>query len=396
MKNAHVKGLALSCLAGTGFVTGCASVNLSDGFLAADELRAMDLSALDARSDARESFGGASVSVPFPELRANVETTSRSSNDDSLETAGHQHRMLPDFVRNERGTKKLLAALHQSTNGAIEDAALESMGRTARNDINLNLSDDDLKSMTRMITREFLSSSGKANESAYQGNEFVNRVRTYWFAYFTSDDGFVSRTGAKMSPPSFTGEVGNDQILPVVAIFMEALTDQVLQVGYDDSYRAPYPVLKRGDGYAVGKRPTVSLFQENKLGQPIDISLVENDLAGRVSELEYKGIKFVSGLASENSTHLSGMLVRLFGDVEVAFVVGANFSFGDNETFAKLIDTIVQVSVRQTMEATAIWIAQEVLTDPADMDEREFAGSAASGVLDFRHLDPELRTLHLQ
>lgn len=364
----------LVTLAVGGLLCGCARVNLSEGFLAEDELRLLDMG-WDASS--KESGG---YMPPFPELRSSL-------NVPELDAESSGASPLPAFVRDEPATRKLLAAMDAAANGTLIRPSGTNESATARGEarreVSLELTSSDLKSMTEMISREFLASSGKSNSSGLGDNEFVTRLRTYLFAYFTAKDGFVSRTGAKLKPAGFEGDVSNDHILPVVAIFIEALTDQVLQFDYVNdrgSYRAPFPVMTTGGKYVVGHQPTVSLFQSKKQEEPIDRELAEGP--DSVSEMEYKGVRYISGLAAENSEFLSGMLFRLIGDVQVAFVIGPHFSFGDNETLAKMVDTIIKGTVHQTVEAAAIKFALSV---EADIRNETIGRS----VLDFKSLDLE-------
>jgi len=63
--------------------------------------------------------------------------------------------------------------------------------------------------------------------------------------------------------------------------------------------------------------------------------------AKTITKDEALAIISLSDIAAEQSKHLTGLLVREFNSVEFGAIVIGDISIGDNETFAKIIETIV-------------------------------------------------------
>lgn len=123
-------------------------------------------------------------------------------------------------------------------------------------------------------------------------------------------------------------------------IALEGLFDGILEVSVytdgDEQYQT-----------AKGLEPTVHKLQFARTEK-----LVPDGTDG-IDGLELKGIRYLSGLASDQSKVLSGLAIRAFGDLEIGFAVGGHFSFGDNDTLAKVLDTIFEVASKRIVEASA-------------------------------------------
>lgn len=325
-----MKRLWIHALPGLVVLSGCATVDLSEAFLTPEVVRGLDLGeASDSRAVADAS--PSATEALFPDLRSVVLGP----------TSGAMLRdapppVLPEFVREDDAVQKITVALDQALN--------------RRNESRLELSASDIRGLVQCASRSLSAQPA----STRQDRGFVRRVRTYLFAYYTSDKGYVRRDGTVLKATKVGRAVTNEQIVPVVSIFVDAVLDEVLKVRLDSDVKRPYPVLKSVDGqsYAVKERPTVSRYQAEKLNESIDMNMVPAGDSG-VTEDEFKGIRFVSGQAAENSEMLSGMAVRALGDIELSFVVGAHFSFGDNDTLARVVDTVVKSTVRGSVEAAA-------------------------------------------
>ena len=73
----------------------------------------------------------------------------------------------------------------------------------------------------------------------------------------------------------------------------------------------------------------------------------------RITKSEAQAIQYFAGLGAEQSKTLAGIAVRLFGDLELSFVIGGHFSFGDNDTLAEVADTFFERSSRRLIESRA-------------------------------------------
>ncbi|MBN1125483.1 MAG: hypothetical protein JXA82_10780 [Sedimentisphaerales bacterium] len=164
-------------------------------------------------------------------------------------------------------------------------------------------------------------------------------IKYYLLAYYSDDKGFIDREGAVYKRPEIKNKIGNDVITTVVAIFLEALFDGTLKV----------PVF-----YTNPKEITSTAYRFIKDDKELEAKgkIVEIGKEG-IDKYELKAIRYLSGLAADQSKILSGAAVRLFGDLELGFVIGGHFSFGDNDTFAKIMDTIFEISSKRLAEAAA-------------------------------------------
>jgi hypothetical protein len=210
------------------------------------------------------------------------------------------------------------------------------------------LSAREIKEFLRIFREDALSLATYTEHTA-PGN--VDRPSLAWVfkrylaAYIDGD--FVDRNGRKFSEPHIKDKVPNDVIAAPLAIFFEAYFDLKLN----------YPILvdEVGDKliyYPAGNeiQPTAAKLRID--GSPVVpvVKLAPDDTACGITRREAKAIGFASNLAASRSTTLSGLVLENFGDVEVAFVVGGNFSVGDNETFATLVKTMFEVVSRRVSE----------------------------------------------
>jgi hypothetical protein len=124
---------------------------------------------------------------------------------------------------------------------------------------------------------------------------------------------------------------------------------------------------------AGGKRPTlVSITQKlkgKKTTDPIETwtyvvePLVANDAAG-ISHAKLKLIKLASGAASDGAEGLSSLIMRSFGGVDIGFVVLGKISIGDNETLARIVETVVgNLAIRSSEMAVSHGLYEATFTD---------------------------------
>lgn len=125
----------------------------------------------------------------------------------------------------------------------------------------------------------------------------------------------------------------------VVAIVIEALFDCLLDT--------PVYVIDGAYQTIKGREPSVCKYLQ--VGKE---DIVNPGVPG-IDRKELKLIRSLSGLAGDRSKILSGAVYRLFGGAEISFVIGGNFSFGDNETLAKILDTLFEVAAKRISEEIA-------------------------------------------
>jgi hypothetical protein len=207
---------------------------------------------------------------------------------------------------------------------------------------------DDLVRFTSMLSNNFGGNrlmaedkeSTDAQKSAYK------LAQGYLCAYFMDEkNGFVDRDGTKYMAPEFKGKVENATITALVGIIWEAIADDLFQT----------PIWVTDDGKYVtkgGNEPTARKMIFATTGRDISERVVKPGEAG-IEENKIKVMRFLSGLAGDQSKTLSGMAYKFIGKVNLHFVIGAGFSFGDNDTLAKVLDTSFEVvSRRITVESS--------------------------------------------
>ena len=113
------------------------------------------------------------------------------------------------------------------------------------------------------------------------------------------------------------------------------------------------PVYVEGEGenktYQTkgGREPSV-----HRLKRAGEETIVADGQDG-IDKYELMAIRYLSSLAADQSRLVSGAVYRMFGGLEIGFLVGGDFSFGDNETLANVLDTTFEVSSKRIVEAAA-------------------------------------------
>lgn len=189
----------------------------------------------------------------------------------------------------------------------------------------------------------------------------------YLRAYYEGE--FVDRNGSLYSKPELGNKIGNDTISAVVSVVLEAFFDYAFRTpiyfeattvyvdsraegGVDDAGAWFLPVKRpeqRKDYFTKeGRVPTVAVFMTSA-EEP-----VVGDGAKGVTKEEFKLARRVAGMAGDKSKGAAGLVVRSFGSLEVQFMIGGDFTFGDNDTFSKIVETTFEVSARRSTEALAL------------------------------------------
>ena len=260
----------------------------------------------------------------YPRLRAAyAQITGRRAGQDGWSVQSVEPRPLPHFFLEDAATCKIVRGAYLS----VCENRPQKISMTA----------GDTKHMIRMIHRHFGASAHSENTSAKDKDLTTYRIiRRYLMAYYESDPGYIDRFGTVYKRPEIKGSIGNDVITAVVAVVVEGLLDSLLV----EETQMPAWYEKEE------KKPTVV-----KLGLAKKGKLVEVGAPDGIDKYELKAMNYLANLAGDQSKLASGAVIRVFGDLELGFVVGGNFSFGDNDTFAKVLETVFEVtSKRLAME----------------------------------------------
>jgi hypothetical protein len=187
-----------------------------------------------------------------------------------------------------------------------------------------------------------VSGARVAGSRAFDAAMF-ERIQKYLIVYFKGK--FVDRNGRKLSKPEVKENIGNDTITGVFTVVFEAVSDSL--------FRLPV-FFKVGENNqhvcltASGELPTAVILDENLKV----LTGADNDPNIAFTAREAAAIQYLSNLAGDQSKIVSGFVFRLFNNVEVSFVIGADFAVGDNDTLAKLVDTFFEVGSRRTTEVS--------------------------------------------
>ena len=205
-------------------------------------------------------------------------------------------------------------------------------------------------------------------------------IDVFKFYYTQYIDGkFVSRFGTSLSKLNVDEGVSNETISAAIAVFIEALADYALRtpllVDDEDSYFL-----------SDGKEPTVAAYDAGndfKLVEKIEIVEDELDDKCSISEREAKAIKYLANLAADKSQGLAGLTVESFGDLEFAFIIGGNFSFGDNETLAEIFKSVFKNVSRRGTERVALEVFSRLDTSEVGAALKENDTSPRAEVIRF-------------
>lgn len=222
-------------------------------------------------------------------------------------------------------------------------AAFESLSKEQKT--TTTVTKEDAERFIVTVARNF-GARGDDKQKAERGKEKeVFRIIERYLIWYYCDNvnGFVDREGTVYKTPEFKGSIDNDVIVAVVGIVLEGVFDGLLDV--------PVYVKVKGEEKKYetknGKEPSV-----HRLKRAGEETIVADGQNG-IDEYELMVIRYLSSLAADQSKLVSGAAYRMFGGLEIGFVVGGDFSFGDNETLAKVIDTTFEVSSKRVVEAAA-------------------------------------------
>jgi hypothetical protein len=255
----------------------------------------------------------------------------RSKGDGIAEDRGANQDPLPKFLADDPMVSKVVSAAYESLSG-------RQMKTT-------KVTKEDAERLIRTVGMN-LGAHGNNEQRTEQGegNEVFRIIQRYLLWYYCDDvNGFVDREGTVYKTPEFKGSVGNDAITAVIGIVIEGVFDGLLDV----------PVYIEGEGENKtfltkdGREPSVHRLKH------VDEETIVADGQNGIDVYELRAIRYLSSLAADQSRLASGAAYRMLGGMEIGFVVGADFSFGDNETLAKVIDTTFEVSSKRMVEWAA-------------------------------------------
>jgi len=308
-------------------LSGCASVSIRDNLVTGPVI-----SSDKQMQRSEKAVSDDNVSTPYPKLEAaywqiTVGDTHKVNKFNSISKLAKYHNPLPDsFAKNPMISKMIV-----STRDALLSGKIQSF----------SISRGDIKKFVRMIDVNFginhLNPTRTMNEQLAEDlkKPIYRIVLWYLYDYFIEEDGFVDRDGTKYSAPEYKGKIENSTITAIVGILWEAIADELLEtpVWYKKDKVTKKDVYLTKDNV----QPTAS-----KRNVATDELVVTLGKVG-IEENEVKVMRFLSGLAGEQSKILSGSVYRAIGKVNIGFVAESGFSFGDNETLAKILDTSFEV-----------------------------------------------------
>ena len=291
----------------------------------------------------------------YPKLEAaywqiRVGDTHKVNKFNSISELAQYNNPLPDsFAKNFMISKMIV-----STRDALLSGKIPS----------LSVSRGDIKKMVNMIDANFginyLNTTCTINEQLAKDlkKPIYRIVLWYLYDYFIDEDGFIDRDGTKYATPEYKGKVENSTITAIVGILWEAIADDLLAtpVWYKKTDKGKKVYLTKDN-----VRPTASKRNVAKDKLVVDLGKVG------IEENEVKVMRFLSGLAGEQSKMLSGSVYRAIGKVNIGFVAESGFSFGDNDTLAKILDTSFEVVAKRVVLESGRQIFEDVsLSIPSD------------------------------
>lgn len=295
-------------------VYGCGKVNVKENLITLDRGYFPDTPTVETQGISTEN------KREHPSLRSAYR---QIHGEPAQEFSTESINVLPAFMLDEPLVKKIVDATYRSL---IE-----------RSETAIDITIGDIKRFAFMTAKNY----GPASIFRDDGSRTHEIIKKYLITYYSdTENGFVDREGTVYKRPEIRTDIGNDIITTVALIALEGLFDGILEV----------PVYTDGDDQyqtAKGLEPTVHKLQFARAEKLV------RDRTDGIDKLELRGIRYLSGLASDQSKVLSGLAIRAFGDLEIGFGVGGHFSFGDNDTLAKVLDTIFEVASKRIVEASA-------------------------------------------
>lgn len=202
-----------------------------------------------------------------------------------------------------------------------------SSNLTSGPDESVHVSTEDLISFGRAVLRE-----GTGNDDPGK-HAFGTFLRLYVGAYLQGK--FIDRRGIKYDAPKKLDKgADGDELAALISVAMEAFNDLLFEE----------PCMKSGAKYIneTGDEPTCVTL---KIQDAVDVSN-QPDKPG-ITELEAKLLSFVSTTAGKQSKIVSQLIVKLFKNVHVSYIIGGQFAIGDSSAFEKMVTSFCEVGSRR-------------------------------------------------
>lgn len=213
------------------------------------------------------------------------------------------------------------------------------------------------------IKKNVISTSDNPHET-----NFAKILTAYLKAYGSGE--FVDRQGVNISKPKITSSgISDEDIQGLATVFFEALFDAWLgtPVFYtlnskvepvysdkEDISKNPGDIVS-GIGIKEYKRTYFSEYFANSEDEPTankfvrKIKIKEDD-DREINKDEAKCIQRVSKVAGKQSKALTGITLGLLSNINISFILGADFAIGDNKTLMHLAQTFAEVASRRWTE----------------------------------------------
>lgn len=309
------------------------------------------------------------VNQKRPNLKNLVSQVFPSKNTASAALTSDQAGPLPQAIAREKVTQVLVGKMYKqhlalnNVSAALSDEALK--------DINIpeTLSFDDFLSFKKTLLSDLIKPFQETNflennDLSLVGEDinWASIYSAYFMAYYAGN--FVDRNGGQYTKPKIGLTISNEVISNVAIIFLEATIDYSLV----NASGINAPIVYLGDVTkpkwvtAGNRQPTfvefakgLKLWPEPQDSKPKPQLIVQAD-EKTIDAPRLCVARYVGGISGDVAQPLSGMIVRTIGgaNLGVTFGLGAlgKFSFGDNDTLTKLIDSFVETLSKRLTEIT--------------------------------------------
>ena len=226
---------------------------------------------------------------------------------------------------------------------------------------------EDETGVTRLLCNE--------NDTYHFGNILLTYLRAY------GSGSFIDRFGNNISKPTLSlSGVSDDDIQGLTTVFFEALFDCASKVPVfyivDSKVNPLYSSSKNPNPKPGDKDDNLSVTYQRTYfkayitnGGDIPSAITENVAKDQLALLEnpdgtagsgpgvYKNeakkIQQIAKLAGKLSRSLTGLAFGFLNNVNVSFVIGADFAVGDNKTLMHLAQTLAETWSRRVAEYAA-------------------------------------------
>lgn len=365
-----VSRFVATCLAValTAALTACTGVSIRDHVLAGASIESGQPAGPGLRARTAKSPGLSNLAAQVFGDSA-VDVAARAAPQPTALDATADTDPLPAPVAQLRATKALLRALIAAENGL--DVPDDSLSRS------------DLREFTETLVRAHVQPhSGlrdpeaerlRAKDAAFSSSSNVLTLQglttAYLMAYYKGE--FVDRRGGKHAKPKLGMTITNETITGFEDVALCAVLDYIIL----SSGRIKDPIVFESstpDNVAsrkwlpTGNKPTLAVILEKRLPNThgvkagvLEVAISNPETQNGFNKAKLTVLNHLTGMAGDAAQGLSGAILRAFGGLDAGFVIAGKFSFGDNETIAKMADVFVEHLARDATEvATAAALYQ--------------------------------------